>query len=114
MLMRIGGADVAAADESWIRVTNPATGEEIDRVPAGSGDDVARAVEAAGAAGTTGTSGPCRRFCTGASTIDLEPQVVDQEIAARPGGLLKAKSRRSTARCEGLNTWQSKMVSCNR
>jgi len=51
MLMRIGGAGLAAEDGSWIRVMNPATGEEIDRVPAGSGDDVARAVEAAETAG---------------------------------------------------------------
>lgn len=50
MLMRIGGADAASGDDSWIRVTNPATGEQIDRVPSGSSDDVARAVEAAEAA----------------------------------------------------------------
>lgn len=50
--MRIGGADVAAANESWINVTNPATGEQIDRIPAGSGADVTLAVEAAEAAGS--------------------------------------------------------------
>jgi len=47
MDMRIGGANVASMDDMWIRVTNPATGEEIDRIPSGSSDDVARAVEAA-------------------------------------------------------------------
>jgi len=50
MQMRIGGTDVASMDDTWIRVTNPATGEEIDRIPSGSSDDVARAVEAAEAA----------------------------------------------------------------
>jgi len=50
MQMRIGGTDVASRDDTWIRVTNPATGEEIDRIPSGSSDDVARAVEAAEAA----------------------------------------------------------------
>lgn len=50
MQMRIGGTDVASRDDTWIRVTNPATGEEIDRIPSGSPDDVARAVEAAEAA----------------------------------------------------------------
>jgi succinate-semialdehyde dehydrogenase/glutarate-semialdehyde dehydrogenase len=50
MLMRIGGADVASLDDTWIAVTNPATGEQIDRVPSGSSDDVGRAVDAAEAA----------------------------------------------------------------
>jgi betaine-aldehyde dehydrogenase len=50
MLMRIGGTDVASPDETWIDVKNPATGEQIDRVPSGSADDVARAVDAAEAA----------------------------------------------------------------
>ncbi len=47
MLMRIGGTDSASTDETWIDVINPATGEKIDRVPSGSADDVARAVDAA-------------------------------------------------------------------
>jgi betaine-aldehyde dehydrogenase len=50
MLMRIGGTDVASMDDTWIDVKNPATGEEIDRVPSGSADDVSRAVDAAEAA----------------------------------------------------------------
>lgn len=53
MLMRIGGTETASLDEAWIDVNNPATGERIDRVPAGRAEDVARAVEAAGAAGET-------------------------------------------------------------
>ena len=51
MQMRIGGAEVESPSEQWIDVKNPATGEFLDRVPAGSADDIARAVEAAGAAG---------------------------------------------------------------
>jgi acyl-CoA reductase-like NAD-dependent aldehyde dehydrogenase len=47
MLMRIGGADTGPEDDRWIPVINPANGTEIDRVPAGTKDDVARAVEAA-------------------------------------------------------------------
>src|SRR5271157_1037225 len=47
MLMRIGGSDSASMDETWINVTNPATGEQIDRIPSGSADDVAKAVDAA-------------------------------------------------------------------
>jgi acyl-CoA reductase-like NAD-dependent aldehyde dehydrogenase len=50
MLMRIGGTDTAPDDDRWIAVTNPATGEMVDRVPSGTADDVARAVDAAGAA----------------------------------------------------------------
>lgn len=50
MLMRIGGKDAASPDEAWIDVKNPATGEQVDRVPVGSADDVSRAVDAAGAA----------------------------------------------------------------
>ena len=50
MQMRIGGKEVSSPDESWTEVKNPATGEVIDRVPAGSAEDVARAVEAAEAA----------------------------------------------------------------
>lgn len=50
MLMRIGGTDVASLDDTWIVVKNPATGEQIDRVPSGSSDDIGRAVDAAEAA----------------------------------------------------------------
>jgi betaine-aldehyde dehydrogenase len=49
MKMRIGGKEVSSPDNTWIEVKNPATGELIDRVPAGSADDVSEAVEAAGA-----------------------------------------------------------------
>ncbi|OPX65020.1 MULTISPECIES: aldehyde dehydrogenase [unclassified Methanoregula] len=47
MKMRIGGKEVAPADDVWIDVINPATGELIDRVPAGSAGDVADAVSSA-------------------------------------------------------------------
>ena len=50
MLMRIGGKETSAIDERWIEVKNPATGEVIDRVPSGTAEDVARAVDAADAA----------------------------------------------------------------
>jgi len=48
--MRIGGKNISSPDETWTEVRNPATGEVIDRVPAGSAGDVHRAVEAAEAA----------------------------------------------------------------
>jgi betaine-aldehyde dehydrogenase len=47
MEMRIGGKEVSSPDDAWIEVKNPASGELIDRVPAGSAGDVAEAVEAA-------------------------------------------------------------------
>ena len=50
MEMRIGGKNVASPDDTWLEVKNPATGELIDRVPAGSAGDVAEAVEMAAAA----------------------------------------------------------------
>jgi betaine-aldehyde dehydrogenase len=50
MEMRIGGKNVSSSDDAWITVKNPATGELIDRVPAGSAGDVAEAVDAAAAA----------------------------------------------------------------
>jgi succinate-semialdehyde dehydrogenase/glutarate-semialdehyde dehydrogenase len=50
MEMRIDGKEVSSPDDAWIEVKNPATGEVIDRVPAGSDGDVADAVDAAGAA----------------------------------------------------------------
>lgn len=50
MDMLIDGAAARAADETWIEVNNPATGERIDRVPRGSREDVNAAVEAADAA----------------------------------------------------------------
>ncbi|MDD1685277.1 MAG: aldehyde dehydrogenase family protein [Methanoregula sp.] len=50
MQMRIGGKEVASPDEQWIDVKNPATGELIDRVPRGTAEDIASAVDAAGAA----------------------------------------------------------------
>ncbi|MEI7857248.1 MAG: aldehyde dehydrogenase family protein [Methanomicrobiales archaeon] len=50
MLMRIGGKDTAGPDDRWIDVKNPATGVLIDRVPSGTSEDVAHAVEVADAA----------------------------------------------------------------
>jgi len=50
MMMRIGGQEVPAGTGAWIPVMNPATGEVLDRVPAGGPEDVDAAVEAAGAA----------------------------------------------------------------
>ncbi|HZK31021.1 MAG TPA: aldehyde dehydrogenase family protein [Methanoregula sp.] len=50
MLMRIGGSDVEGVDSRWIDVKNPATGELIDKVPAGTDEDVSRAVDSAEAA----------------------------------------------------------------
>ncbi len=50
MQMRIGGNNFESADGRWIDVKNPATGVLIDRVPSGTPDDVARAVDAADAA----------------------------------------------------------------
>ncbi|HSQ93323.1 MAG TPA: aldehyde dehydrogenase family protein [Methanoregula sp.] len=48
--MRIGGKNVPSHDDAWIYVKNPATGELIDRVPAGSASDVTEAVDTAAAA----------------------------------------------------------------
>ncbi|HPM62116.1 MAG TPA: aldehyde dehydrogenase family protein [Methanoregulaceae archaeon] len=50
MQMRIGGKEVSSADERWIPVINPATGEVIDQVPAGTLHEVDDAVSAAQAA----------------------------------------------------------------
>ncbi|MDD1653385.1 MAG: aldehyde dehydrogenase family protein [Methanomicrobiales archaeon] len=50
MMMRIGGHEVPAGTDAWIPVINPATGGELDRVPAGGAEEVKAAVEAAGAA----------------------------------------------------------------
>jgi succinate-semialdehyde dehydrogenase/glutarate-semialdehyde dehydrogenase len=50
MLMRIGGKDVEGIDGRRIEVKNPATGELVDRVPAGTKEDVSCAVDAAEAA----------------------------------------------------------------
>jgi succinate-semialdehyde dehydrogenase/glutarate-semialdehyde dehydrogenase len=47
MQMRIGGKEISSADERWIPVINPATGEEIDRVPEGTLYEVEDAVRAA-------------------------------------------------------------------
>jgi succinate-semialdehyde dehydrogenase/glutarate-semialdehyde dehydrogenase len=53
MQMRIGGKESEGIDARWIDVTNPATGVVIDRVPSGTKEDVARAVDAADAASAT-------------------------------------------------------------
>jgi betaine-aldehyde dehydrogenase len=50
MLMRIGGKDLEGIDGRRIEVKNPATGELVDRVPAGTKEDVSCAVDAAEAA----------------------------------------------------------------
>jgi succinate-semialdehyde dehydrogenase/glutarate-semialdehyde dehydrogenase len=47
MQMRIGGRVVDGADERWMPVINPATGEEIERVPEGTAVEVDQAVQAA-------------------------------------------------------------------
>jgi len=60
MLMRIGGQEKEGVDETWIDVTNPATGDIIDRVPAGTKEDVTLAVEAATAASGAWEKKPIR------------------------------------------------------
>ena len=60
MLMRIGGKDTMGIEETWIDVKNPATGEFIDRVPAGTEEDVNGAVEAAGAVSDAWAKKPMR------------------------------------------------------
>jgi betaine-aldehyde dehydrogenase len=47
MLMRIGGKEWEGNEGRWIEVKNPATGELVDRVPAGTKEDVSCAVDAA-------------------------------------------------------------------
>ncbi|HVN65157.1 MAG TPA: aldehyde dehydrogenase family protein [Methanomicrobiales archaeon] len=47
MLMRIGGEETEAASGAWLDVINPATGEVLDRVPAGGKEVVDAAVAAA-------------------------------------------------------------------
>ena len=47
MEMRIGGRELQSVSGRWIPVTNPATGEEIDRVPRGEKSDVDVAVNEA-------------------------------------------------------------------
>ena len=47
MLMRIGGEEVGSGSGAWLEVINPATGEVLDRVPAGGAEDVDAAVGAA-------------------------------------------------------------------
>jgi succinate-semialdehyde dehydrogenase/glutarate-semialdehyde dehydrogenase len=60
MQMRIGGKDVASPDDRWIEVRNPATGEIIDSVPAGTAEDLSSAVDAASAAGDAWKKKPMR------------------------------------------------------
>jgi betaine-aldehyde dehydrogenase len=60
MKMRIGGKDTEGIDETWIDVRNPATGELIDRVPAGTKEDVSCAIEAAEAALSAWAKKPMR------------------------------------------------------
>lgn len=50
MQMRVGGKEISSADERWIPVINPATGEVIDQVPEGTLHEVDEAVSAAQAA----------------------------------------------------------------
>jgi len=47
MQMRVGGKEISSADERWIPVINPATGEVIDQVPEGTLQEVDEAVSAA-------------------------------------------------------------------
>ena len=55
MQMRIGGTETGAMAGKVLDVRNPATGEIIESVPSGTGDDVGSAVDAAGdACGTWG------------------------------------------------------------
>lgn len=62
MQMRIGGTETGAMAGKVLDVRNPATGEIIESVPSGTGDDVGSAVDAAGdACGTWGKKTPRER-----------------------------------------------------
>ncbi|MFA6225710.1 MAG: aldehyde dehydrogenase family protein [Methanoregula sp.] len=58
--MRIGGKDTGGLDDRWIDVKNPATEVLIDRVPSGTPDDVANAVDAADTASSGWKKKPMR------------------------------------------------------
>jgi betaine-aldehyde dehydrogenase len=58
--MRTGGKETGGIDGNWINVKNPATGALIDRVPSGTPDDVAHAVDAADAASGVWKKKPVR------------------------------------------------------
>jgi betaine-aldehyde dehydrogenase len=53
-LMQIAGAAVESTSGDWLEVRSPATGELVGRVPAGTAEDVDRAVSAARASFTSG------------------------------------------------------------
>ncbi|HET7026200.1 MAG TPA: aminobutyraldehyde dehydrogenase [Candidatus Limnocylindrales bacterium] len=53
--MRIGGRAAESSSGEWMDVRSPATGERVARVPAGTRDDVDRAVSAARASFVSGT-----------------------------------------------------------
>ncbi len=53
--MRVGGQAVGSASGAWMEVRSPATGELVGRVPAGTAEDVDRAVSAARASFGAGT-----------------------------------------------------------
>ncbi|MHB8103659.1 MAG: aldehyde dehydrogenase family protein [Methanosarcina sp.] len=62
MKMQINGKAVEAIRGEFFDIINPATGELIDRVPRGTGDDVADAVEAASSAfGSWASTSPQQR-----------------------------------------------------
>ncbi len=60
MQMRIGGLETASSDDRWIRVTNPATGEEVDWVPSGTEEDAEWAIDSAETALTAWQEVPAR------------------------------------------------------
>jgi betaine-aldehyde dehydrogenase len=60
MQMRIGGIETASSDDRWIRIANPATGKEVDWVPAGTEEDVQWAIDTAEAASKAWCDTPAR------------------------------------------------------
>ena len=93
MLMRIGGEEAESGSGAWLDVVNPATGEVLDRVPAGDRGDVGRAYAAAGAAsGGWAAKGPRERgkiLFHGAEAIRAEHRDLARTLTGEQGKPLR-------------------------
>jgi succinate-semialdehyde dehydrogenase/glutarate-semialdehyde dehydrogenase len=91
--MVINGNDRASADDLWMNVINPATGETIDRVPQGSSADVDAAVEAAEAAFSSWSAKTTRErgliLCRAADRIREQQTVLARLLTQEQGKPLK-------------------------
>ncbi|WBU30027.1 aldehyde dehydrogenase family protein [Rhodopseudomonas palustris] len=111
----IGNALVPSVGGATLDVIDPATGQVIGKAPAATGDDVARAVEAASAAFPGWAATPARQrgklIAAAASAIAERSEVIATVLALETGKAIRTECRGEVATAIDITTMYAGLAS---